>query len=150
MKLRPINDEFAVTEQITVADVEALAAQGIKGLLCNRPDAEAPDQPAYADIEAAARRLGMSVRSVPVVASQISAGDVQAFSNAYAELPRPLVAWCRTGTRSITLWAMDQSAKGMAAQEILEVARNAGYDLSETVRKLESQKTDPNEGHPTP
>ena len=70
MRLRPVNDEFAVTEQITVADVEALAAQGVKSLLCNRPDGEAPDQPAYADIEAAARRLGMSVRSVPVVASQ--------------------------------------------------------------------------------
>lgn len=150
MRLRPVNDEFAVTEQITVADVEALAAQGVKSLLCNRPDGEAPDQPAYADIEAAARRLGMSVRSVPVVASQISADDVNAFSDAYAELPRPLVAWCRTGTRSITLWAMDQSAKGRASEEILEVACNAGYDLSDTVRKLESQKSDAKAGHQAP
>jgi len=150
MKIRPINDEFAVTEQITVTDVDALAAQGVKGLLCNRPDAEAPDQPAYADIEAAARRHGMTVRSVPVVASQISAGDVQAFSSAYAELPRPLVAWCRTGTRSITLWAMDQSAKGMSGQEILEVARSAGYDLSDTVRKLENQKQSQQESQQTP
>lgn len=140
MKIRPINDGFAVTEQITVEDVEALAAQGVKGLLCNRPDGEAPDQPAYADIEAAARRHGMSVHSVPVVASQISDADVQAFGSAYAELPRPLVAWCRTGTRSITLWALDQAAKGMSGQEILEVAGSAGYDLSETVRRIEQQK----------
>ena len=141
MKIRPINDEFAVTEQITVEDVKALAAQGVKGLLCNRPDGEAPDQPPFADIEAAARQHGMSVRSVPVVASRINDADVQAFSEAYTELPRPLVAWCRTGTRSITLWALDQAKKGKSGEEILEVARNAGYDLSETVRKIESQKS---------
>ncbi len=138
MNLKRINDGFAVTEQISSADVEALAAQGVKSLICNRPDGESPDQPAYSEIEATARRVGMAVSHIPVVSGQITDKDVHAFGNAYNKMPNPLVAYCRTGTRSITLWALDQGNKGMSSQEILSIGSNAGYDLGDTIKRIEN------------
>lgn len=138
MNLKRVNDSFAVTAQIDSTDVEALATQGVKSLICNRPNGEDKDQPAYGEIEATARRLGMRVSHIPVISSQITDQDVQAFGNAYNTMPRPLVAYCRTGTRSIILWALDQGNKGMSSQEILSIGSNTGYDLGETVKRIES------------
>ncbi|MDP1931525.1 MAG: TIGR01244 family sulfur transferase [Gammaproteobacteria bacterium] len=140
MNLKTINEGFAVTEQIGVADVEALASQGVRSLICNRPDGEVADQPAYAEIERAALQHGMSIRNLPVVSSKIEDFHIRAFAEAYAELPRPLVAYCRSGTRSITLWALAQGAQGMPIEQIVAVATAAGYDLADTVRRIESSK----------
>lgn len=138
MNLKRINEGFAVTEQVSITDVETLAAQGVKSLICNRPDGESPGQPSYGEIEATARRLGMAVAHVPVVSGQITDKDVQAFGHAYNTMPNPLVAYCRTGTRSIMLWAIDQGNKGMSSQEILNTGSSAGYDLGDTVKRIES------------
>lgn len=138
MNLKKINEGFSVTEQLSVADVEALAAQGVKSLLCNRPDSEVADQPSYSQIADAAAQHGMAIRNVPVVTGKMTDADVQAFSQAYDELPRPLVAYCRSGTRSINLWALSQGAQGMPVAQIMAVGGAAGYDLSDAVRRIEA------------
>ena len=138
MNLKKIDEGFCVTEQLSVEDVKTLAAQGVKSLICNRPDGEVADQPSYADIAEAALQHGMSIRNVPVVSSKIAESDVQAFASAYDELPRPLVAYCRSGTRSITLWALAQGAQGLPVAQIMAVGSAAGYDLSDSARRVES------------
>lgn len=135
MIIKNITDDFAVAEQLSAADVDALAVQGIKGLLCNRPDGETADQPAYAEIEAAALRNGLQIRNVPVVSGAIKDSDIADFGAAFAALPRPLVAFCRSGSRSINLWAMDQTAKGAEAEAVLAAGRAAGFDLSDSVKR---------------
>ncbi|MCB1664138.1 MAG: TIGR01244 family phosphatase [Pseudomonadales bacterium] len=140
MNIKSVSEEFSVSEQLSVADVEALAAQGVKSLICNRPDGESGDQPAFADIEAAAKKLGLEVCSIPVVSGQISDQDVAKFGQAFASMPKPLLAYCRTGTRSINLWALDQGGKGMPASAIMAAGQSAGYDLSDAVKRLGATK----------
>ncbi len=139
MNIRKVNDGFAVAEQLSVSDVADLAAQGVKSLICNRPDGEVAGQPSYAEIAAAAQQQGMSIRHVPIVSGQFGPTDVQAFADALAELPQPIIAYCRTGTRSINLWALVQGGKGMSGADLLSVGNAAGYDLSDCVRRLEAE-----------
>lgn len=127
MQLRPLTRDLSVAAQIAADDVAALAAQGFRSLINNRPDGEEPGQPSGATIAAAARQAGLDYRCVPVVPGQLGDAQVTAFAAALTEMPPPTLAFCRTGTRSATLWALQ--ARG-TADAILEIAGKAGYDLS--------------------
>ncbi len=129
MKIAKLTDGFSVAPQLTEQDLEAVAAAGFRLLINNRPDSEAQDQPTSAELSAAARRHGLDYRHVPVVPGQISDEQVAAFKEALADGQGPALAFCRSGTRSATLWAL-ASADAMPPEEILKTARDAGYDLS--------------------
>lgn len=136
MKLKQVNEEFAVSEQVTPADIEELAEQGFRAVVCNRPDAEGPEQPTFAEIQAAAEAHGLEIRNVPVISGQLTPADIAAFSSALDEMPRPMLAYCRTGSRSIQLWALASGVQGMSGDDILAAGKKAGYDLSPVVNWL--------------
>lgn len=136
MDVRVVTEGFAVSSQIFLNEMDSIAKQGFKSLLCNRPDAESADQTSFAEIEKSAHALGLRIEWVPVVSGKITQDDVQAFSSAFDTLPKPLLAYCRTGTRSINLWALAQGTQGMSSQEILDRGNTAGYDLTDAVRML--------------
>lgn len=136
MQVKVVTEGFSVSPQILLAELDTITKQGFKALLCNRPDGESPDQTSYAEIEKGAQARGLEIEWVPAVSGKITQEDVQAFSRAFDRLPKPLLAYCRTGTRSINLWALAQGAKGMSGQEILDRGKAAGYDLSDVVRVL--------------
>jgi len=129
---------LSVSPQIAEADLELLAARGFRAIVNNRPDGEAADQPAGAVIAAAAQRRGLDYRAVPVVPGQIGEEDVAAFARALAEAKGPVLAYCRTGTRSISLWALSE-AERRAPDDILAAASAAGYDLSALRPRLEAR-----------
>ena len=94
---------FSVAGQITPDDLPALAAKGYRSLICNRPDGEAFGQPGFAEVEAAARAVGIEARYVPV--SGLPGGaDVHAFGAALKAMPGPVLAYCRSGGRSSALF----------------------------------------------
>ena len=103
MEVKQANSEFSVSAQITPEDVRTLAEQGIKSLICNRPDGEAADQINVAEIEDAATALGIEMAYLPIVSGNFSDADVSAFLTTIERLPKPVHGYCRTGTRSITL-----------------------------------------------
>lgn len=107
-----------------------LARQGIRALVNNRPDGEAPGQPSSAELAVAAASAGLAYRHIPVVPGQLREREVGEFARALAELPAPLLAFCRTGTRSTTLWALGAVRAGQPVEEILACAAKAGHDLS--------------------
>ncbi|MDY7099213.1 MAG: sulfur transferase domain-containing protein, partial [Pseudomonadota bacterium] len=96
------------------------------------------DQTAHAEIEAAAQRHGLEVRYVPVVSGKVTDADVEAFDKAMHELPAPALAYCRTGTRSATLWALSQAGH-LSTDAILKTAASAGYDLSGLRARLDAR-----------
>lgn len=102
----PLTPALSVRGQVHVHDLAALAAAGFKAILCNRPDGEAADQPAFAEIRTAAEALGIVAAHQPVVASAITDADAQAFADWIERLPKPVLAYCRSGMRSSTLWKM--------------------------------------------
>ncbi|MEP1471681.1 MAG: TIGR01244 family sulfur transferase [Halieaceae bacterium] len=131
--IKQVTDEFLVSGQISVEDLEHIAARGVRSLICNRPDGEANDQPNVTEIEVAAERHGLQLAYLPVVAGQLTPADIDKFLSCYERLPKPVQAYCRSGTRSITLWAMYQKRLGMPDSEILALASDQGYDLSEAL-----------------
>lgn len=106
MKITPLTPEFSVSPQIRPEDVAEIAAAGYRSILCNRPDGEDAGQPVYALVEAAARAAGLEALHVPVVSGAITRGDVEDFRAAIADLPAPVLAYCRSGTRCANLWDM--------------------------------------------
>lgn len=104
MNVTRITPDYSVAPQIAAADVAEIAALGFRSIMCNRPDAEDPGQPDFAQIEAAARAQGLVTIHVPVFSGAIYEADVEAFRAAMDELPRPVLAYCRSGTRCRTLW----------------------------------------------
>jgi uncharacterized protein (TIGR01244 family) len=127
---RHVTDDFSTAPQISVADVAEAAAQGFTTIINNRPDGEAPDQPASAEIEAAAQAAGLTYVFVPVRGSPGPA-EVEAVRQAVAASQGPVLSFCRSGTRSIVTWSIGQAMSGAAPRgELVELARAAGYDLS--------------------
>jgi len=135
MQLRRLTNELAVAGQITPGDMPGLAAQGICGIICNRPDGEAPGQPAYAEIEKAAAANGIKTAYQPVVATSISDEDAATFGRLLEELPSPVLVYCRSGMRSTVLWALSEAGK-LPVEDIVEAAAMAGYDLKPFLPRL--------------
>jgi sulfide:quinone oxidoreductase len=136
MKIDKLTPFLSVSPQIAEADLGALAAQGFRAVISNRPDSEAEDQPTSAALGAAAQRVGLDYRHVPVVSGRITDGDVAAFAQALDELKGPVLAFCRTGTRSTTLWALAE-ARHLDPEAILATAAGAGYDLAALKPRLD-------------
>lgn len=132
---KKITDSLSVSPQISAADVKAIAAAGFRAIVCNRPDGEGADQPTFEEIEAAAKAAGVEASYLPVVSGKVTDQDAEAFAKAMETLPKPVFAYCRTGTRSTTLWALSQ-AKTLPLPEILSRAKAAGYDMSGVVRRI--------------
>lgn len=129
MKAKQVTDDFAVAEQLTADDVDMMAAAGFKTIICNRPDGESHGQPLRAEIQAVAEDHGIVFHYIPVVSGQLSLEDVAAFTEALDEAPKPVLAYCRSGTRSIQLWGLASGLKGMAPDEVVRLGAKAGYDL---------------------
>ena len=125
MQIRSLTDKLSVSSQLALTDLTVAADQGIRSIINNRPDGEAPDQPSSAELEAAAADLGLGYRHIPVVPGQFRDEDVARFEAALAELESPVLAFCRTGTRSTTLWALSAAAKAVSS-DLLSTARAAG------------------------
>ena len=126
---RIVNEIFAVSPQIEAADIVDLAARGFARVVNNRPDGEAPDQPSSATMEAAARAAGLDYLWEPV-----TGGPTPSQADAMLEATRDgkkTLAFCRSGTRSITAWAIGQARAGaMTVDELVSLGEKAGYDLA--------------------
>lgn len=121
---------LAVTAQPDTCDIAALAGLGYLTLINNRPDGEEAGQIPAAAARAEAERLGLAYIHIPVTAGTITAADVAAFDRAVRESWRPVVAHCRSGTRSYLLWAAARALNGRAnpAALVAEAAAK-GFDL---------------------
>jgi sulfide:quinone oxidoreductase len=135
MDLKRITDDFAVSGQITPAQLAEVTAAGFRAVIDNRQDGEGADQPSFAEIAAAAKQQGLVSRYLPVTSGKVSDAEAQAFGAALAELPKPVLAYCRTGTRSATLWALSQAGQ-RSLPDILQRAKAAGYDMSGVVKRI--------------
>lgn len=101
---RPLSDQLQVAPQIQIGDIADIARLGFRSILNNRPDGEAEDQPSSAALASAAAAHGLAYAHQPVRVSTLGATDVLRFQNLLAELPKPILGFCRTGTRTTMLW----------------------------------------------
>jgi len=127
-QFRQVTDAFQVSPQITPEEARAAAAAGVKLIINNRPDDEVAGQPKSADIEAAARAAGAEFIRIPIV-GRPTPEQAKAQAEAVAGANGPVLAFCRSGTRSITAWALGEAARGRDRSELVSLAAGAGYDL---------------------
>jgi uncharacterized protein (TIGR01244 family) len=125
---RFVTANFAVSPQISLADVSAAAAQGFTLIINNRPDGEAPDQPAGARVEQAARDAGLDYLWVPVL-GRPTTDQARAVRRAVDTASGKVLAYCRSGTRSINTWAIGEAGR-TSRDELIRLGAAAGYDLT--------------------
>ena len=135
MDIRTLTAELSVAPQIAITDLRAVADAGFRSVICNRPDGEGPDQPVYSEIERSAVEQGLQVRFLPAESGKVSDEQGAAFAKFMAELPKPVLAFCSTGMRSTTMWALTQ-AGSMPFPSIIERASKAGFDLKGVIRHI--------------
>ena len=135
MDIKALSSKASVTPQIKVDDLPAIKEKGFRSIICNRPDGEGTDQPTYKEIEVAAAKLGIDTAYQPIVAGKVNDQDADDFANLMTELPGPVLAYCRTGTRSATLWSLTQ-AQTRTTADILSKTKAAGYDMAGVVRRI--------------
>ena len=129
LELKRINDDISVSGQIQPEDLATLKSLGFTTVINNRPEGESPDQPAGTDIAAAAAAAGLAYHAIPLGREGVSPEMVEQTRAALAESAGPVLAFCRSGTRSTTLWALSQAGE-RPAEEIISEAAGAGYDMS--------------------
>ena len=138
LELKRINDDVSVAPQISPDDMPAIKAAGFATVINNRPDGEAFDQPSNAVMKAAAEAAGLAYHFIPLGRDGVSPDLIEEERAALEGSNGPVLAYCRSGTRSTTLWALSQAGK-MPAQEIVAQAAHAGYEMSHLLGYL-SQK----------
>ncbi|MEO0032475.1 MAG: hypothetical protein RIS94_2233 [Pseudomonadota bacterium] len=128
---RKIDEKTFASPQITVAEVAYAKALGVGLIVNNRPEGESDDQTPGAEIEAAAREAGIAYVAIPVTHAGFSLAQVEALGTALDEAgDAPVLAYCRSGTRSTLLWALTMAKAGVSPDEIAAKAAAAGYDIA--------------------
>jgi sulfide:quinone oxidoreductase len=135
MDIKTLAAGLSVSPQITTSDIQAIKDAGFRAIICNRPDGEGADQPTFAEIESAAKKIGIEATYQPIVTGKVSDDDAAAFDRISTGLPGPVLAYCRSGTRSATLWSLSQ-AKTRSVADILAATKAAGYDMAGVVRRI--------------
>lgn len=130
MTLRRIDDTISVAPQIAPEQVADLAAAGFRGIVNNRPEGEELSQPTGDAVRAAAEAAGLSYAAIPVTHAGFSATQVEAMAKALEAADGPVLAYCRSGTRSCNLWALAEASRGGDPDALTAKAAGAGYDIS--------------------
>lgn len=129
MDIRRLSDDFSVSPQIAVTDLQTIWDAGFRTIICNRPDNEDAGQPSVDEIETAARKIGFAF--VHISADSGRAGMVHAIETrrVLADMPKPVFAYCRSGTRCTVIWSLMMVSE-LDGHEILASTAAAGYDMS--------------------
>lgn len=143
MRIMRLGETFSVSAQVQVEDLNALREQGITTLVCNRPDGESEDQVAVAELEQAAKALGMNLVHMPFKSGEQTPQQVAEL----AEMIRlteggseKLHAFCRTGNRSTCLWAAARVSSGADSSRVMAAAKEIGFDVADALRDFAGEE----------
>ena len=142
MDIKPLTPNLSISPQILASDLPAIAAAGFKAIICNRPDGESSDQPGFKELEKAAIELGLKAQYLPAETGKVSDADGKEFGVLLSTLPSPILAFCRSGMRSTTMWALSQAGVTPLPQ-ILEASRKAGFDMQSLLQRLANASKTP-------
>jgi uncharacterized protein (TIGR01244 family) len=137
-QVRKVDEHISVAPQIAPEDVAAIKAAGFVLVVNNRPDDEQTDQPAGDTIRAAVEAAGLAYTAIPIGGGGFSHPQVAAMVDVLEGAEGPVLAFCRSGTRSCNLWALARARMGDDPQALIEKGAGAGYDL-EGLRPLLDQ-----------
>lgn len=129
-QLFPLTPALSVAGRLDRTDIDALAAVGVRTIINNRPDGEDPGQLPAAEARRVAAAHGIAYHHIPITAATLSRADVDAFAAVLREAPTPVVAHCRSGTRSALLWALTRMREGGNSLSLIAEAAQHGIDIA--------------------
>ncbi|ART80204.1 TIGR01244 family sulfur transferase [Oceanisphaera avium] len=138
MEIKSLTPSFSVAGQINNDDLIALKDAGYDTVICNRPNGEASEQPTAQSLNEQARALGLEWHWLPITPGELSQAQVSDFAELLRQAEqqqRKVLAFCRSGMRSISLWALTQ-AQHTPSSQLIQQAKAAGYDLSGLTSEL--------------
>jgi uncharacterized protein (TIGR01244 family) len=121
---------LSVTGRLDRPDIEALANAGVRTIVNNRPDGEDQGQLPAAEARRLAEAFGITYHHIPITAATLSRADVDAFAATLRDAPAPVVAHCRSGTRSALLWALSRMREGAEPLALVAEAARHGIDIA--------------------
>ena len=121
---------LSVTGRLDRPEIDALAHAGVRTIINNRLDGEDPGQLPAAEARRLAEALGIAYHHIPITAATLSRADVDAFAATLRDAPAPVVAHCRSGTRSTLLWALSQMREGAEPLRLVAEAARLGIDIA--------------------
>jgi len=128
MNIKELTENISVSAQIKHSDIADLAKLGFKTVINNRPDREVPFQPRTKTLAARAKKVGITYLYLPVKSGNMTQKNVDDFAAILTKAQGPVLAFCRTGTRSTNLWAR-ANTEGLSSSEITHISAEAGYAL---------------------
>jgi uncharacterized protein (TIGR01244 family) len=111
-------------------DIEVLAVSGVKTIINNRPDNEDPGQLPADEARALCAAHGIAYHHIPFVAATLTKADIDAFEKVLASEAQPMVAHCRSGTRSTMIWALTRMRQGDDPAVLVALGAGNGVDIS--------------------
>ncbi|KAE8437008.1 MULTISPECIES: TIGR01244 family sulfur transferase [Halomonadaceae] len=140
MQTQPLEQGVEITSALTLDELDEVKARGFNAVICNRVAGESYDFPDEASYRHKAKQLGLAWVHIPVKPGEYSQEDIQAFADSLAQLPRPILAFCRTGKRATHLWAYARRQSDQCElATLLTAAKEAGFDLEDHRQALEGQ-----------
>jgi len=140
LQTKPLEQDVEITSALTLDELDEVKALGFKAVICNRVAGESDDFPDETSYRHKAKQLGISWVHIPVKPGEYSQEDIQAFANSLAHLPRPILAFCRTGKRATHLWAYaKRQSEQCELATLFTAAKDAGFDLEDHRQALEKQ-----------
>jgi uncharacterized protein (TIGR01244 family) len=115
---------------LSADDLEALAASGVKTIINNRPDNEDPGQLPADEARRLCAAHGIAYHHIPFVAATLAAADIDAFEAVLKSAPHPVVAHCRSGTRSTMIWALTRIRAGDDPAALVALGARNGVDIA--------------------
>ncbi|MDK4698306.1 TIGR01244 family sulfur transferase [Kingella negevensis] len=139
MAIEKIADYLYVSNQLDERWAKRVAMYDIKTVICNRPDGEEPNQPSFETVKGWLNAAGIEhVIYMPVVMDSIDDAALQEFQETVAKSPAPILAYCRSGTRSAMMWALAQTKRGVEVNSLIKAAELANIDLEPHRARLEA------------
>ncbi len=129
-EIKKLTQGVSVAGQIDVCDIDEIKNAGFATIINNRPDGEVSGQPTSEEIKQAAYKAGLSYYYLPLISrNHMSDEIIEQMSEVFEKSDKPILCYCRTGTRSTFLWALANAGK-MKRVDIFVAAADAGYDVS--------------------
>ncbi|WP_210644445.1 MULTISPECIES: bifunctional protein tyrosine phosphatase family protein/NAD(P)/FAD-dependent oxidoreductase [unclassified Pseudomonas] len=142
MDIRHLAPGLSVSEQIFPNQLNELKNAGFRAIICNRPDGEGSDQPLFAEIKRVAQAIGIEAHYLPAESGKVTDEQGVAFGKLLESVPKPILAYCRSGMRSTTMWALSQ-AEHQPLPQIVETAKKAGFDMKGVIRRIANKGRTP-------
>ena len=127
---RKLTDTVYASPQIGLAEVAEASRLGVTLIVNNRPEGESEDQIPGDEIASAAKAAGIDYVAIPVTHAGFAEHQVNAMADALQAANGPVLAYCRSGTRSTLLWALARAKAGDDHVLLARQAAEAGYDLT--------------------